>query len=77
MRNRNIKEDDIPIPPATVDTFRKGANMRLRVSEWRLGMKKLKQEKSSQVFVDNYSKKSTPKNKAKHKIYGLCRKKDM
>ena len=57
MRNRNIKEVDIPVPAATADTFREGANMRLRVSEYWLGMKKLKQEKSSEVFVDNYSKK--------------------
>ena len=40
----------------------------LRVSGLRLGMKKLKQGKSSEVFVDNYSKKSTTKNKAKHDI---------
>ena len=57
MRNRNIKEVDIAEPAATANTFRKGANMRLGVSGLRLGMKKLKQEKSSEVFVDNYSKK--------------------
>ena len=73
MRNWHIKEVDILVPTPTADTLREGAKsfgIKARV----LGMKKLKQEKSSEVFVDNYSKKVQLRTKL-NTIYGLCRKK--
>ena len=74
MRNWHIKEVDILVPHPQQQHFREVGNIRLRVSGLQLGMKKLKQEKSSEVFVDNYSKKVQLRTKL-NTIYGLCRRK--